>query len=323
MLLVALARKQFSALRSNPLALAAIISLATHLILFGGWKLNQRFGWLKNERMPAWLQKISQAAPKKNLQQTQSKQQESQLVFIDVDPRQSVKEAPQNAKFYGAANSKAASAKTQDSNLPEIQGKQDKVVKTTENSPSKAQPLQPSPPAPEATEEKEAKPKAGQESGDLAMAKPSEKISTEEGDADKKQNARPRKLSDVKPGLRGEKMKQHGGARQLALDPGFDVKVTSFGDYDREFIAAVQQCWYELLEGRNTVPGKIIVEFRLNYDGRITELKVAENTTGDLMLELICKGAIEKPSPYRKWPTEMRREMQSDSREVRFTFYYE
>ena len=118
-------------------------------------------------------------------------------------------------------------------------------------------------------------------------------------------------------------MKQQGGAKRLALEPAFDVKVTSFGDYDREFISAVQQRWYELLEGRNTVPGKIVLEFRLNYDGRITDLKLVENTTQDFMLELICKGAIADPAPYRQWPTEMRREMKTDSREVRFSFYYE
>ncbi len=322
---MALVRKNFNALKSNPLALAAIISLATHLIVFSGWKLNQRFGWLKNDKLPKWLQKISAPSPKKNLQKLQQTQRESQLVFIDVDPSQSVKESPKDAKFYGAANSKAASAKPLDSALPEIQGKQDKILKTTENSKSKAQPLQPSPAPPDKIEEQESKPKSKQDLGDLALAKPQDqnKKSEDEGDAENKTQTRPRKLSDVKPGMRGEKSKQDGGAKRLSLDPGFDVKVTSFGDYDREFIAAVQQCWYELLEGRNTVPGKIVVEFRLNYDGRITELKVAENTTHDVMLELICKGAIDKPSPYRKWPTEMRREMQSDSRDVRFTFFYE
>ena len=121
----------------------------------------------------------------------------------------------------------------------------------------------------------------------------------------------------------GEKMKQQGGAKRLALDPSFDVKMTSFGNYDREFIEAVRQRWYQLLEGRNTVAGQIVVEFRLNYNGRITDLKVLENTTQNDILGFICSGAIADPSPYRPWPTEMRREMKSDSREVHFTFFYE
>jgi outer membrane biosynthesis protein TonB len=317
------ARKSLSALRENPLLLAAIVSLAIHLAIFGGWKLNQRYGWVKNNSMPAWLQKMTEkVAPKKILS---SQLREVPLIFVDVDPQSSVKESPKDAKFYGAANSKAASAKKLDSELPEIKGKQDKIIKTTENSTSKAQPLQPSPAPPAENDTQESKPKQKEVVGDLALAKPQEQNKKLEGEseAEKKAHSRPRRVEDVKPGLRGAKMSQQGGANHLALEPAFNVKVTSFGDYDREFIAAVQQCWYDLLEGRNTVPGKVVVEFRLNYDGRITDLKVAENTTHNPMLELICKGAIDKPSPYRKWPTEMRRELKSDTRDVRFTFYYE
>lgn len=322
---VASVRKKIFQWKENPLVLAAIISLTAHLTIFGGWKLGQHLGWWKNHRLPSWLQKISQSLAKlpdakKIPLQSRS---ETPLIFVDVDPQLSVKESPKEAKFYGAANSQAASAKQVEAELPDIQGKQDKVIKTTENSESKAQPLQPSPPAPDQNDTKESKPKEKQIVGDLALAKPQEQNKKAEGEEEKEAHVRPRKLTDVKPSLLGEKMKQKGSAKRIALEPAFDVKVTSFGDYDREFIAAVQHRWYELLEGRNTVPGKIVVEFRLNYDGRITDLKLVENTTQNTMLELICKGAIDDPSPYRKWPTEMRREMKSNSREVRFTFYYE
>lgn len=322
---MALARKPLNVWRQNPLLVAAIVSLAIHLGIFGGWKLNQRYHWLKNSSMPAWLQKLSEKIAAKKPQQIATQLREVPLIFVDVDPQSSVKEPPKDAKFYGAANAKAASAKKLDSELPEIQGKQDKVIKTTENSTSKAQPLQPSPAPPDQNDTQESKPKKQEVVGDLALAKPQEqnKKAEDEADAEKKAHVRPRRVEDVKPGLRGEKMRRQGGANRLALEPSFNVKVTSFGDYDREFIAAVQQCWYELLEGRNTVPGKIVVGFRLNYDGRITDLKVVENTTQNAMLELICKGAIDKPSPYRKWPMEMRRELKTDTRDVRFTFYYE
>ena len=313
--------------------MAAIISLTFHLAIFGGWKLNQHFGWLKNSSMPAWLQKISERVDRLTVKKIPPQLREVPLIFVDVDPQSAQKDPPKETRFYGAANAKAASVKSRvNSDLPDVQGKQDKVVKTTENSASKAQPLQPSPPASAPVEEQAAKaaPTEKQIVGDLALAKPREEIKkapakkdSEEGDAEKKAQARPRKLEDVKPGLRGEKMQQPGGAKFRAPEAAFDVKVTSFGNYDREFIAAVQQRWYQLLEARNTVPGKVVVEFRLNYDGRITDLKVVENTTQSSLLELICSGAIADPSPYRKWPTEMRREMKTDSREVRFTFYYE
>jgi hypothetical protein len=319
-----LARKNRFAWK-DPLMLAVLISLATHLTIYGGWKIGQHFGWWKNHRLPTWLQKISQSLAKTpQAKQFPQARNEVPLVFVDVDPQASVKEPPKETKFYGAANAKAASAKKLDSDLPEIKGKQDKILKTTENSKSKAQPLQPSPPKLEQkTATQESKPKEKQIIGDLAVAKPQDQNKKAEGEQEKETRVRPRKLSEVKSGMLGEKMNQQGGAKRLALQPSFNVKVTSFGDYDREFIAAVQQCWYQLLEDRSTVPGRIVVEFHLNYDGRITDLRVVENTTQSAMLELICTGAIEKPSPYRKWPTEMRRELKSDSREVRFTFYYE
>lgn len=321
---VVFARKKSSAWK-DPLLVAAIVSLSIHIVFYSGWKLNQRFHWFKNQHLPAWLQKLSQSIAKvPNLQKPPQSQSQVPLIFVDVDPQLSVKEPPKEAKFYGAANSQAASAKEKSAEMPEIQGKQDKVIKTTENSKSKAQPLQPSPPAPAQDDAQEAKPKEKQIVGDLALAKPQEQNKKAEGEAEKETHVRPRKLADVKPSLLGEKMKQEGGAKRLRLEsPSFDVKMTSFGDYDREFISAVQQRWYELLQDRNTTPGKIVLEFRLNYDGRITDLKLVENTTRDFLLELVCKGAIADPAPYRKWPTEMRREMKSDSREVRFTFYYE
>ncbi|MEO6183542.1 MAG: hypothetical protein ABIP71_10695 [Verrucomicrobiota bacterium] len=327
--------KKRSVWKENPVVLAAAISLALHLSIFGGWKIGQRFGWWKNSHLPSWLQKISQSlakAPeaKKFLQQVN--RESPPLIFVDVDPQLSIKEPPKNAKMYGAANTQVASKKPAEADVPEVPGKQDKVIKTVENEKPKAQPLQPAPAKPEETEELEAKsrPKEKQVVGDLAVAKPQdqnktspEKTKEDDGETEKKARVRPRPLDQVKAGAQGEKMKQEGGSKRLALEPSFDVKLTAFGNYDREFIAAVRQRWYHLLENRNTVPGKIVVEFRLNYDGRVTDLTVAENTTQNIMLELICTGAISDPSPYDPWPKEMRREMKSDHREVRFTFYYE
>ena len=332
---MAWADKKWSVLKENPVVLAAAISLALHLTIFGGWKIGDRLGWWKNQHLPEWLQKISQSiakVPDAKKFPLQPNRESPPLIFVDVDPQLSVKEPPKDAKMYGAANTQVASKKPAEAELPEVLGKQDKVIKTVENAPPKAVPLQPTPTPPEEVEEKETKPlpKEKQIVGDLAVAKPQdqnkispEKTKDDEGDADKKARVRPRTLDQVKAGSLGEKMKQSGGAKRVALEPSFDVKLTSFGNYDREFIAAVRQRWYQLLENRNTVPGKIVVEFRLNYDGRVTDLKVAENTTQNAMLELICTGAISDPSPYAPWPTEMRREMKSDSREVRFTFYYE
>ena len=66
----------------------------------------------------------------------------------------------------------------------------------------------------------------------------------------------------------------------------------------------------------------MVVEFRMNYDGRITDMRVIESDVGDL-LSYVCQAAIKDPSPYERWPSEMRRVMNGDSRVVRFTFFYE
>jgi hypothetical protein len=66
--------------------------------------------------------------------------------------------------------------------------------------------------------------------------------------------------------------------------------------------------------------GKVIIEFRLTYDGRITEMRVAGNEVGDL-LGLACQNAIRDPAPYAPWPQDMRSYF-GNQRNVSFTFYY-
>ena len=102
------------------------------------------------------------------------------------------------------------------------------------------------------------------------------------------------------------------------------MKRTAFGDYDSAFIAAVQQRWYDLLESAN-IPhraGKVLLEFRLSYDGRVTEMKVNDNEVGEV-LSSICRRAVLDPAPFAKWPTDMRRMVGANFRDVTFTFYYQ
>jgi hypothetical protein len=67
--------------------------------------------------------------------------------------------------------------------------------------------------------------------------------------------------------------------------------------------------------------GKVLVQFRLNYDGTITNLKVVEENVG-LELSLMCQKAISDPSPFERWPREMRLMVDKDYREIQFAFYY-
>jgi len=63
-----------------------------------------------------------------------------------------------------------------------------------------------------------------------------------------------------------------------------------------------------------------VLQFRLHYDGSITELNVVENTAGTFA-SLLCETAVDKPRPYRKFDTEMRRVV-GDIRNIQFTFFY-
>jgi hypothetical protein len=125
-------------------------------------------------------------------------------------------------------------------------------------------------------------------------------------------------------GLLGQKMQQDGGVQRRA-HIALDAKGSPFGNYDAVFIGIVQERWYALLENNHFMldrRGKVVLTFELHYDGRITKLQSDENTVGDL-LGLLCQKAIQDPSPFPKWPPQMRQVVGSDVREVRFTFYYD
>jgi hypothetical protein len=118
-------------------------------------------------------------------------------------------------------------------------------------------------------------------------------------------------------------MKQDGGVRRTLGMVSLDAKATPFGAYDAMLIEAISQRWYTLLDQREYASdsrGRVVLNFRLHYDGRVTEMTVAENTAGEV-LGLICQKAVLDPAPYAAWPGDMRR-MLGDSRKVQFTFYY-
>jgi hypothetical protein len=303
-------------------------------------------------------QDIVKAAEERRKQQLQQQQQqpETQLVFVDVDPSQASPEPPKQAKYYSSQNTLASNPNTQFERLnPEIKGKQEQVPKTSDNTlrpdPTPAPPkareqnnlkiikpenkTQPAPPQqneqktelkpkPKRTEE----PPVKQEKGDLLVARaappaqPQPKPQPQESS-----KPRPRTLAEARAqkGLPpGEKMKMEGGTRRFSMDSNLDVKATPFGSYDAAFIAAVRQRWYSLLDQRDYVgnsAGKVTLEFRLNKDGRILDMRVAESTVPEF-LEWMCQRAVLDPAPYMPFPPDMRKMYNSDSRPIRFTFYY-
>ena len=124
--------------------------------------------------------------------------------------------------------------------------------------------------------------------------------------------------------LAGEKMKQEGNANRFSLAPSHDVRKTPFASYDLAFINAVQTRWLNILEERGFVgtdTGKVVLEFRLNYDGRILSMRVVESEVNEL-LSWFCQRAVLDPAPYMPFPPDLRRRQKTDYREIRFTFYY-
>jgi hypothetical protein len=311
----------------DPLAMALVLSLMVHLGLYGTWQLGKQFGWWNYH--PSWLsqltQKLAKAASAREKKPKPAAQDTTiPLTFVEIDPTTATTEAPPDAKYYSSKNSKAANPDPKNEPVPKVDGQQDKVVRLMDNDKTKPFPLQPSPKPPEPEPPVESKPKS-EAPGDLALVRPNPKPPAEGQDKGTgEQPDRPRRLSQVRDQamLSGQRIRQAGGSRS----PGrvsFDAKATPFGDYDAAFIAAVEQCWHLLLEQHRGTQrsGKVVVEFSLSYDGRITDLKVEENDAGEI-LGMLCQSAILNPAPYPRWPAQMRQTIASNSRSMRFTFFY-
>jgi outer membrane biosynthesis protein TonB len=318
-------------LTMEPLVFALSLSLAAHLVVWGGYEVGHHFGWWQKEFLPAWLRKAAQILTqvKPNQPSPPRVQPEISLEFVEVNPANASVEKPKDAKYYSAYNAKAANPDALlDTSIPKLDGNQSHVPKT-ENAPrSKAMPLQPAlskpSPADSATDEK---PKGGQKVGDLAMAKTRPADQPKDGETAVETHQRPRTLAEARQqnSLPGEMMKQDGGVKNRMATSLLDTVGTPFGEYDAEIIRAIQMQWDNLLDQQTFThdrAGRVVLEFRLNYDGRVTDMKVIE-TTVDEILTWLCRRAITDPAPYRPWPADMRRTMGADFRDVRFTFYYD
>ena len=337
---------------TNPLLIRAlVISVVVHLFLYGGYQLGNHYGLWKKDWRPAWLVALEKslhwippAKPlnAKTLQQQQFKQP-PQLVFLDVDPAVVTPEPPKNAKYYSSRNSQAANveATIENAENPNIKGSKSQTGRTTESKSSKSSQLQPSPPKPEQKPVKEPdqpeskpKPAGGKAPGDLAMAKPAEHPGEAEtpktadpGESVTPVHKRPNTLVEAKmrEALAGHKMQENGGVKRHLKFDSLDAKATPFGEYDRQLIEAIQNRWFDLLEEKSFSrdrTGRVVLEFNLNADGRITDMKIVENTVDEL-LAYVCEKAVMDPAPYAPWPADMRRLLDSNQRDIRFTFYYE
>jgi hypothetical protein len=278
-------------------------SVATHGLVFLLYLLLSSAAIALQNQLYEQL-KMQQLADEKKFQE------EAPLLFVEVTPEQSTPEPPKDPKFYSFANSQAANPDASvDTGVPKIDGTQDKVPKTFDTLRPSAEPLPPTPP-PE-PEEPQTQPR-DLTVGDSPPPKPP-----------KQERPRTVAQAQLQQGIiAGPRMRQDGGVKRRGA-VSLDTKATPFGAYDAAVIAAIQKRWYDLLEDSTAAPksGKVVLDFRMHSDGHITDLKVVEQDVGEIRA-LYCRKAVSDPAPYAPWPSDMRRMIGKDYRDVKFTFFY-
>jgi hypothetical protein len=311
------------------LAWAFGLSLAVHLFCYSTYVVGRETGLWARLQLPAWIQKLKALAEVPKQPTKPPPDREIPLTFLDVNPLAATADAPKDAKYYSDKNSQAANPDAdKETDTPKIDGKQTDLVRTEDVPKVPRDQSQPSFPKADREQPPEtAKPKNPTPPGDLAMAKPD--VTLRQGDGTAEQN-KPRTIKEAltrqnRTQLVGEKMKQEGGTSRRAELSSLDAKATPFGAYDAAFIRAVEQRWFDLLDNISYDGyrrGKVVVQFRLNYDGTISDLKVTENNVNSTTLMLMCQKAISDPAPYDKWPREMRLMVDKNYRELQFAFFY-
>jgi outer membrane biosynthesis protein TonB len=309
---------RFSRLEKERLLLALLFSLFAHLVIWGGYEVEKKTGWLKKNFPPAQHKLV--ALPPKPVAQNIDP-----TIFLDVS--QASADAPKQAKYYSDKNSQAANPDAAvDSNQPKLNGKQEFMPKTEDTPrPTKTKPVPPTPPE-KPTEQKpeEAKPATALNPGELQPGKPDETATPDEKPTTPERPRTIRQALAQSSQFAGQEMQQNGGVRRHASRASLDAIATPFGAYDSAIIEAIQQRWFDLLDNYQYAydrTGKVTIYFHLNSDGTVTESKIVSTSVGDV-LGYLCVEAIEQSAPFAKWPSDMRRQINANFREMTFTFYY-
>jgi hypothetical protein len=322
---------RYSGFEMERLLVALLLSLLLHLAVWGGYEGGKKLGWWEKLHQLAQrhqaARKIPPPAPPPEMVEPE--------IFVDVSHPEA--EAPKPTKYYSNKNSIAANPNANhDEKTPKIEGSQKNVPKT-EDAPRLVK-LQPTPPQQQPTPQEKPQPQPAQETpptkpsppasplnmGDLQLAKLTDPTATS---PQQPQHERPRTLKQAQaqqPKLPGQAMQQNGGVRRQRVWSSLDARATAFGDYDRAIVEAVTDHWYALLDSRHFAQdrtGKVILRFKLRYDGSITEMQTLENTVGET-LNYVCQEAVEESAPFAEWPPDMRRMIAENYRDISFTFYY-
>ena len=295
-----------SRLKGDRLLIALALSVLAHALLFGAYELRDDL------HLPPKLRWLAMVKPVPLPVQ----RDEQPLEFVTVQTPSTP--PPQQAKYVSNKNSVAANPDSKrNTDTPQINGRQSDVPQpedirqqlsksNTGDDQHQANSVQQASPYP----------KPSEDSGDLTLGKPD----------DAQQEHRPRTLKDAYAQMAKRMpsiaMQQDGGAK-LHARAAFNVKITGFGDYDQRFADAVDQNWNNLLYSQRFAldrTGRVVLLFRLNYDGSISQMRMAENTVGPL-LGYVCEKAVLDGAPYEPWTEDMRLKL-GDSCDVQYTFDY-
>ena len=335
---------------TSHITLAAVVTLTIHLAVVAG------IIWGKWLETPAIFQNTK---PKERLvtvrllAEPEPEAKANPQIFVPVDPNVATEEAPKQTENYSNANSLAANPEIGKTDTPKIEGEQKVERRAHSDDASAASQLlaaKPSPAKPQSARPVVApvvipkKPTPHRptplaivqsgESGTLAPLQPFNPpnfSSTVPITTPKVIEHRPPNLAQAqaqagKGTIAGRPMPFEGGV-QLRGPHALDVRLTGFGKYDARFIATIKAKWFQLLETRKSrYPGTVMIDFVLHADGRITGMKVRENTitsTGASGIqEYCCRESINGSALFERWPDTMRKKLKTDSRNCRITFHY-
>jgi outer membrane biosynthesis protein TonB len=302
-------------LELSRLGWALAISLAAHLLFWGGYEVSKHFNLNLRLHLPQWLQRLVSPPPPE--MKTPPSPREPYL-FVDVSEAQSVVEPPKDTIRYSDRSAIAANPdETKNLTEPKIDGEKNELQKTEDGQRrNKFDQLMPDPAQPETEVQPRPKP------GTMTVAKADLRPPQE--------HKRPRTLKErmqMNNQTPGKASKRDGGAA-IRGRISYDVKMTGFGAYDRALIDAVQNRWdyfLDSLSADNYQQGKVVVQFDLTYEGRVNDVTILENTVSE-SLGMWCWRAIYDPGAagdgYGRWTREMRLAVGEDKRRIKFTFYY-
>jgi hypothetical protein len=295
----------------------------------------------------------------KERQAQREKETETARRFMETDASQVTGAKPQDAKYYSDKSTIAANPENptgKEGDTPYLEGTETRAPSSIDvPTPSGVpQPLidqrgspgaaakagNPAPPAPKVAQATP-QPKATQpqrqvaqsglkivEEQPLAMASkpPAPEVMT--GRSAEETGAAGAPTIITEPGAPGRELvarKAHltvGGVSRTGV-AAFGVIESPFGAYDKKIIAAVQSRWYALINrfGMYERAGLVTVHFEMLDDGQVQNLKVSDNTAGQI-LALFCEKAIIESGPFDPLPDNLRALVGKEPREASFTFYY-